>query len=143
MNVNAVIARRSALAAGLVGAGALALAACGSGSSSASSSADASGASQSGQKVAALDDVRVGDSAAARIGSENVLVFRSGQDSAVCFSATCTHMGCKVNPDGAKFACPCHGSMYDARTGHVLSGPAPRPLPQIQVTVSGGDIVTA
>lgn len=90
-----------------------------------------------------LSKVQVGSSASARIGSDPVLVFRDGQDSAVCFSAICTHQGCTVNPDGTKFQCPCHLSMYDARTGKVLQGPAPSPLPKIQVKVQNGEIVTA
>jgi Rieske Fe-S protein len=144
MSVNSPISRRGALAAGLAGAGAVALAACGS-SSSPSAGGDAGGGSdaKSGEKVMSLSKVQVGSSASARIGSDPVLVFRDGQDSAVCFSAICTHQGCTVNPDGAKFQCPCHLSMYDARTGKVLQGPAPSPLPKIQVKVQNGEIVTA
>ncbi|HEY7010417.1 MAG TPA: Rieske (2Fe-2S) protein [Jatrophihabitantaceae bacterium] len=144
MQTNPEIARRTALTAGLAGLGALTLAACGDGGGGSSSgSSGSSDAPSSGEKVMALDGVKVNDSASAKVSGENVLVFRTGADSAVCFSATCTHMGCTVNPDGIKFVCPCHGSEYDAKTGKVLSGPAPRPLPQIPVTVTGGEIVTA
>jgi nitrite reductase/ring-hydroxylating ferredoxin subunit len=141
METNPEIARRTALTAGFAGLGALTLAACGA-SSSGSSGSFGSSAAPSGQQVIALDAVKVNDSASARIGGENVLVFRTGTDAAVCFSATCTHMGCTVNPDGTKFVCPCHGSEFDAKTGKVIAGPAPRPLPQIPVTVTGGQIVT-
>jgi cytochrome b6-f complex iron-sulfur subunit len=160
---NAHIARRTALTAGLAGLGALTVAACGGGGSASGGTArgassqgassqgassqggqpSAAGSSQEGDKVIALDDVQVDDSAAAKIHDQNVLVFRTGQNSAVCFSATCTHMGCTVNPSGRKFFCPCHGSTYDARTGKVLDGPAPRPLPKIPVTVRGGEVLTA
>jgi Rieske Fe-S protein len=140
MHPDPVIARRTALAAGLAGAGAVALAACSGGNSSSSSS---STAPEPGQNVATLDAIKVGDSAAAKIDGENVLVYRSGTDSAVCFSATCTHEGCQVQPDGERLACPCHGSMFDAKTGKVLAGPAPRPLPKIAVQVDNGAIVTA
>jgi cytochrome b6-f complex iron-sulfur subunit len=42
-------------------------------------------------------------------------------------SLVCTHLGClaKATPEG--FACPCHGSRYDAM-GEVVGGPAPRGL---------------
>jgi cytochrome b6-f complex iron-sulfur subunit len=113
------------------------------GASSQGGQRSAAGSSPEGDKVIALDDVQVDDSAAAKIHDQNVLVFRTGQNSAVCFSATCTHMGCTVNPSGTKFFCPCHGSTYDARTGKVLDGPAPRPLPKIPVTVRGGEVLTA
>jgi Rieske Fe-S protein len=141
MSVHPIIARRTVLAAGLAGAGAAALAACGTGG--ASSSSKPGDASKPGQKVASLSAIKVGDSASANINGSPVLVCRTGQNSAVCFSAICTHEGCTVNPDGTKLVCPCHLSMYDAKTGKVLQGPAPSPLPQIKVTVANGEIVTA
>ena len=52
-------------------------------------------------------------------------------------------MGCTVNPDGKELKCPCHGSVYDATTGAVKSGPAPRPLPKIAVHVANGDVLTS
>lgn len=134
------IGRRAALGAGLAGAGAFALGACNSpGSGPSGSGASSVGA---GKKVVELDSVKVGSSASASIGDEPVLVYRSAQDAVVCFSAICTHAGCVVHPDGTKLACPCHGSVFDAKTGKVLQGPAPRPLPQIQVTVTNGEVVT-
>jgi Rieske Fe-S protein len=39
-----------------------------------------------------------------------------------------------------RFSCPCHASTFDGRTGAVLSGPAPAPLPGIQVRVDAGTI---
>lgn len=47
-------------------------------------------------------------------------------------SATCTHLGCTVRWDSDQFACPCHGSLYDA-TGQVRQGPASRPLASLWV----------
>jgi thiosulfate dehydrogenase (quinone) large subunit len=50
-------------------------------------------------------------------------------------SAVCTHEGCLVQFEQADdtFHCPCHGSVFDARTGDVLNGPAPSPLPSIKI----------
>jgi thiosulfate dehydrogenase (quinone) large subunit len=55
-------------------------------------------------------------------------------------SAICTHQGCTVafSQSDDTFVCPCHGSVYDARTGQVLGGPAPTPLPAIPIS-EGGD----
>jgi cytochrome b6-f complex iron-sulfur subunit len=69
-----------------------------------------------------------------------VILFRSG-NTVTAHSAICTHMGCTVNTNGAELDCPCHGSKYNAQTGAVINGPAPKPLPEVKVTVSGGSVV--
>ncbi len=56
------------------------------------------------------------------------------------FGAVCTHAGCTVEWQNGTFFCPCHASSFDGRTGAVLSGPAPSPLPAIRIQVSGGTI---
>ena len=52
----------------------------------------------------------------------------------MAYSLTCTHLGCAVEGDEKSdgFACPCHGSRYDAE-GVVLEGPAQRPLKKLRV----------
>jgi thiosulfate dehydrogenase [quinone] large subunit len=69
-------------------------------------------------------------------------VVHDAVDSFVAFSAICTHAGCTVNYDGSgeRFLCPCHGSIYDAKTGAVEQGPAVSPLPAIPIEVHGGSI---
>jgi Rieske Fe-S protein len=60
------------------------------------------------------------------------------------FSSTCTHLGCTVSKvSGGKILCPCHGSVFNATTGAVLQGPASKPLPAVQVTVTNGEVYTA
>lgn len=59
------------------------------------------------------------------------------------FSAVCTHQGCLVNQVArGTINCPCHGSRYHL-DGTVADGPAPRPLPSMPVTVSGGQLTVA
>jgi cytochrome b6-f complex iron-sulfur subunit len=50
-------------------------------------------------------------------------------------SAVCTHLGCiaRFKSDEKVIACPCHGSRFDLE-GNVIHGPAPRPLPWLDVT---------
>jgi cytochrome b6-f complex iron-sulfur subunit len=66
----------------------------------------------------------------------SVAVFR---DSAGVFaiSTTCTHLGCVVKPTTQGFECPCHGSRF-AKDGAVTKGPAPKALPWLKITESGG-----
>ncbi len=50
-------------------------------------------------------------------------------------SSVCTHLGCNVRYVGDGFACPCHGSRYDAN-GRVIHGPAPQPLAWFGLSLS-------
>jgi cytochrome b6-f complex iron-sulfur subunit len=116
-----------------------ALAGCGSGSSSSSSSA---AAPAPGGVITPLSAVPVGSAVVAKDASgAPIVVSQPKAGTVVAFSAICTHMGCTVAPAGARFACPCHGSMYDAATGAVLKGPAPQPLAKVAVHVDGGNVV--
>jgi cytochrome b6-f complex iron-sulfur subunit len=65
-----------------------------------------------------------------------VAVFRS-PDGIYAVSTICTHLGCLVKANAEGFECPCHGSRFLA-DGSVSRGPAPRALPWLKVTVSGG-----
>lgn len=70
----------------------------------------------------------------------------------VAYSAICTHMGCTVDwhPKSQTPApyphifCPCHQSMYNIFEGaKVVSGPAPRPLPQLPIKFSSNNEIVA
>ena len=96
-----------------------------------------------GDDIAALADVPVGGSIDATINGEAALVSQPTAGQVVAFSAICTHQGCVVAAAGNEFHCPCHGSIYDAATGEVITGPAINPLPEIAVAVSGDRIIAA
>jgi cytochrome b6-f complex iron-sulfur subunit len=64
-----------------------------------------------------------------------LFVFNSPQGF-YAISSICTHLGCNVaHKEGAGFACPCHGSLYDG-DGRVVQGPAPRALEWFELTQS-------
>jgi nitrite reductase/ring-hydroxylating ferredoxin subunit len=58
------------------------------------------------------------------------------------FSAICTHAGFVMNNvANSEIKCDNHGALYSADDGSVLSGPAPRALGRVEVTVDGDDVL--
>ena len=56
---------------------------------------------------------------------------------------TCTHRGCKLSGgklEGETVRCPCHGSVFNVRTGEVVKGPAKKPVLSYTVTVENGEL---
>lgn len=97
-----------------------------------------------GTTLAKLDDVPVGGAISVDgPGGQKLIVSQPKAGEAVVFSAKCTHQGCTVNPVGNRLNCPCHGSVFEASTGDVVSGPAPSPLEKVAAKVESGNIVTA
>lgn len=143
--------RRTVLAAGAAGAAALA-AGCGSsgdegGTSDASGTPTASdGASESaspdapaGAELAKTGDVPVGGGTIFK--EQKIVVTQPEEGEFKAFSAVCTHASCLVSTvsDGT-INCPCHGSKFSITDAAVEAGPATRPLPAEQISVSGGAI---
>ena len=138
------ITRRRVLGVGAgTAAGMVALAACGGGKSSgAATDAGSAPVKAPGGALASVADVPVGGAVSATgTDGKPVIVAQPEKGTLVAFSAICTHMGCTVAPQGKILACPCHGSTYDLATGDNTGGPAPRPLTEISVKVSGGKVV--
>ncbi len=74
-------------------------------------------------------DLAPGDAAIAEIDGDAVACFRDDGGRLHAVSATCTHLGCRVNWNTAErsWDCPCHGSRF-AIDGSVLQAPATEPL---------------
>ena len=62
---------------------------------------------------------------------QNLMVVHDAE-GVYAISTTCTHLGCAVARTAEGFACPCHGSKFNS-AGRVVGGPAPRPLPWLEV----------
>ena len=94
-----------------------------------------------GAPLAAVADIPVGGALVVQDGpgGKPVVLARPREDEVVAFSAVCTHQGCTVRAEQGGLQCPCHGSTYDL-TGANTGGPAPSPLPPVQVTVSDGQV---
>lgn len=67
------------------------------------------------------------------------------EDSAIAVYWRCVHLGCTVpapNPGlNGNIQCPCHGSLYNGKTGDLIHGPATRPLDYFPVTVENGNVI--
>lgn len=94
-----------------------------------------------GTPLVPLSEVPIGGAVSVEGPNGPLLVAQPSQGEPVAFSAICTHQGCTVVPDGEQLRCPCHGSVYEVATGENVSGPAPRPLDEVPVQVSGGQVV--
>jgi cytochrome b6-f complex iron-sulfur subunit len=70
---------------------------------------------------------------------QRIALLREGEQ-VIALSLVCTHLGCTVSVTPEGMVCPCHGSRFD-RGGHVLSGPAERPLDRLTVEYSGDELV--
>jgi len=70
------------------------------------------------------------------------LLIRLPDGNLVAYSQKCTHLSCAVIPeiDEGILRCPCHEGIFDLATGRNVAGPPPRPLPIIELEVSGDDI---
>jgi len=65
----------------------------------------------------------------------------------VAYSKMCTHLGCPVGlyqEQTQQLVCPCHQSIFNVLAGAVPEfGPAPRPLPQLPITVDDAGYLRA
>jgi Rieske Fe-S protein len=148
--------RNAAIAGGVVAAG-VGLAACsttsntGSGTTSSTGSTgatttdsspattSAAGGAPAGAALASTSSIPVGGGTI--FADKKVVVTQPVAGTFKAFSSTCTHLGCTVNKvaDGL-IQCPCHGSRYSIVDASVKAGPAPKPLPPMNITVTGSQI---
>jgi Rieske Fe-S protein len=156
-------ARRTVVAAAGAAGLAVALTACGgsdddtsgssadSGSTGASSDGGGDGTSGGGSgggenagadPLASTSDIPEGGGKV--FADRKVVVTQPTAGEFKAFSATCTHQGCAVKSiaDGV-INCPCHNSNFSITDGSVQSGPATKPLPAVEITVSGDSITLA
>ncbi|MFF8983177.1 Rieske (2Fe-2S) protein [Streptomyces globisporus] len=134
--------RRTVLAAGAAGAAALATG-CGSsdgdGGDDASPTPSAPGDATGGAELARTGDIPVGGGTIFK--ERKIVVTQPTEGEFKAFSAVCTHASCLVSTvsDGT-INCPCHGSKFAITDAAVEAGPATRPLPPEEISVSGGAI---
>ncbi len=75
------------------------------------------------------------------LAKQHIYVVRT-HDGFYALSSVCTHLGCmtQYQREQNEIDCPCHGSRFEL-SGEVKKGPAPRPLPRLQITIDRGLLV--
>ncbi len=70
------------------------------------------------------------------------LLIRMRDGRLLAYSQKCTHLSCAVVPELEQgiLRCPCHDGIFELATGRNLAGPPPRPLPVIELEVSGDEV---
>ena len=79
-----------------------------------------------------------------KFGRRPALLINTPSGELRAFDGICTHLNCTVQyrEDFGQIWCACHNGRYDT-TGKNLSGPPPRPLPTLNVSVRDGEIVVS
>lgn len=66
-------------------------------------------------------------------------------DSVIAVYWKCVHLGCTVPPPSpaleGNIQCPCHGSLYNGKTGDLIHGPATHPLDYFPISVVDGAVI--
>lgn len=71
------------------------------------------------------------------------ILIRPDDQTYVAYSQKCTHLSCAVYyaREKNRLECPCHEGYFSVRTGAVLQGPPPRPLPRVILERRGDNLV--
>ena len=129
------LTRRQTLSgAAAAGVGAPLLAACGSDESSTASDPSSEPAA-AGTELGPTSEVPKGGG---KIFTEDrVVVTQPSAGEFKAFDSTCPHQGCQVSQVTETIDCKCHGSAFSLTDGSVVSGPSPKGLTPVDVTVDG------
>ena len=94
--------------------------------------------------VAKTSDIPIGSGKKFDVEGVPILITQPREGEFRGFSAVCTHAGfVMTNMANSEIKCDNHGAVYSADDGSVLSGPAPRALGKVTVTVEGEDILVS
>lgn len=117
--------------------------AAGGGSSNSAASSGAGSGSGGGSALAKTSDIPV-DGGMVVNAEGGIVITQPSAGTYKAFTAICTHQGCTVGSvSGNQITCPCHGSVFSAKDGSVISGPAQAPLSAKNIKVSGSEIYLA
>lgn len=97
------------------------------------------------QVICKTADVPVGGVWLFRYPTKNdpCILVRPDENTFVAYNQKCTHLSCAVfyAREHDRLECPCHEGYFSVRTGDVLQGPPPRPLPRVMLEQRDEQIV--
>jgi nitrite reductase/ring-hydroxylating ferredoxin subunit len=94
--------------------------------------------------VAKTIDIPIGSGKKFDVEGVQILITQPRAGEFRGFSAVCTHAGFVMsNVANSEIKCDNHGAVYSADDGSVLSGPAPRALGKVTVTIEGDDVLVS
>lgn len=106
--------------------------------------APTAGASPKRVEAGKLDDFPVRSSKSVLFGERAALVIRLPDGSFRAYVAVCTHLQCVVaySSERNRIECRCHDGVYSIE-GENISGPPPKPLQPLRVTVADGIVAVS
>lgn len=80
-----------------------------------------------------------------KFGSIPAILIRTDDGNFFAYNAICTHLGCTVqySNEKKKIWCACHGGQFDPISGKNVSGPPPKPLSALKVSVVNEEIIVS
>jgi nitrite reductase/ring-hydroxylating ferredoxin subunit len=94
--------------------------------------------------VAKTTDIPIGSGKKFDVDGVQILITQPRAGEFRGFSAVCTHAGFVMsNMANSEIKCDNHGAVYSADDGSVLSGPAPRALGKVTVTIEGDEVLVS
>ena len=94
-------------------------------------------------KLASTNDVKPNSMMRVIVNDQKILLANvNGNYYAI--GDVCMHRGCQLSKGelkGETVICPCHGSIYDLKTGNFLKGPTKKGEPKYDLKIEGNDIM--
>ena len=94
------------------------------------------------KKIGLVRDMESEQTKIVEVDGKEILIVRLGR-TITAIGNKCTHAGCRLSNgkiDGETIRCPCHGSMFNIRTGEVVGGPAIIPETTYSVIVENDEL---
>lgn len=126
----------------VAGVGTVAACSSSKGGSGGSSGSGGTGGSGNGKVSVPSSSVPVGGG---YVDKSNLVVVTQPESGVFkAFTAVCPHQGCTVaNVANNQIVCPCHGSVFSAKDGSVVNGPATSGLGAMTAKVNGSNVDVA